>query len=297
MKLLNFGSLNIDIVYRVDHTVRPGETLSSYDLSTHAGGKGANQSAALAKAGTEVFHAGKIGRDGTWLLDKLKSFGVNTSFVTVGEGKTGHAVIQVSKNGENAIVLYGGGNREITESEVTAVLDHFTSGDILLLQNEINNIPFIMELAAEKGMRIVFNPAPFDEAVKQYPLALVDLFIVNETEGSGLSGEPGNSDQVMNRLTALYPEKEVILTLGAGGVLYGKGPDRVRGNALSVAVTDTTAAGDTFIGYFLSGEVTGLPVKENLDAASAASALTVQKSGAMDSIPQKEEVKKFRQVR
>ena len=290
MKILNFGSLNIDLVYRVDHTVRPGETLSSYDLSTHAGGKGANQSAALAKAGTEVFHAGRIGSDGMWILEKLRSYGVDTGFVTVGSGKTGHAVIQVSKSGENAIVLYGGGNREITEDDITGVLNRFSPGDILLLQNEINNIPFIMNSAAQRGMRIVFNPAPFDEDVKNYPLHKVDVFIVNETEGSGLSGVTGRGDEIVDRLVSIFPGKEIILTLGAEGVLYGKDDKRVRGRALSVSAVDTTAAGDTFIGYYLAGVVKGMNIEDILNTACAASGLTVQRPGAMEAIPLMKEV-------
>ncbi len=294
MKILNFGSINIDLVYRVDHTVRPGETISSRDLSIHAGGKGANQSAALAKAGVKVFHAGKIGSDGEWILEKLRSFGVNTDFVFNAAEKTGHAVIQVSGSGENAIVLYGGGNLEITEDDVISVLDHFNTGDILLLQNEINNIPFIMETAADKGMRIIFNPAPFDNAVLSYPLETVDVFIVNETEGMGLSGEEsGNSEKIMDKLVSLFPGKDIILTLGADGVLSGRDEQRVSSGIIEVPVVDTTAAGDTFIGYYLSGVVESLKAEILLERACAASSITVTRLGAMEAIPEKIEVEEI----
>lgn len=291
MRILNFGSLNIDLVYRVAHTVRPGETLSSSELSTHAGGKGANQSAALAKAGGEVFHAGKIGKDGKWLLERLREYGVNTDLVIVGDGKTGHAVIQVSDNGENAIVLFGGGNMEITDSDVESIMAHFNKGDYLLLQNEINNIPYIMETAGKKGMKIFFNPAPFDKNVLKYPLEEVDVFIVNETEGSGLSGGESDPERIMDILTSKYNGKDIILTLGKDGVLFGKDDFRASAGIIDMPVRDTTAAGDTFIGYYVAGFMQGTEVEELLKFSCAASSLTVSRPGAMDSIPAAEEVK------
>ncbi len=290
MKVLNFGSLNIDSVYRVPHTVRPGETISSTGLSTHAGGKGANQSAALAKAGVSVFHAGKIGTDGVWLLEKLQNFGVNTDHIIIGKGKTGNALIQVSDNGENAIVLFGGGNKEVSKQEIKDIVSNFEKGDILLLQNEISNIPFIMKNASEKGMKIIFNPAPFEPEVRTYPLDTVDILIVNETEGSGLSGGEQDPVKIMEVLTSVYKGKEIILTLGKEGVLYGKDSFRAKAEIIDVPVVDTTAAGDTFIGYYIAGLLQGNSIQEILTASCVASSLTVSKPGAMDAIPVKEEV-------
>ncbi len=293
MKVLNFGSLNSDLVYRVPYTVRPGETLSSSSFTMNAGGKGANQSAALAKAGVSVFHAGKIGSDGTWILEKLQRFGVNTEFVTVGSGKTGHAVIQVSDNGENAIVLYGGGNVRITREEIDAVFHHFDKGDYLLLQNEINNIEYIMRSAAEKKMKIFFNPAPYNEKITTYPLHTVDVFFVNETEGYGLSGGGDTPFEIMDRLTKKYRGKDIVLTLGKDGVLFGRNDFRASADVVDVPVADTTAAGDTFIGYYIAGMFQGKPVEELLKVSCAASSLSVSKEGAMDSIPFRSEVNPF----
>ena len=285
MKVLNFGSLNIDFVYKVPHIVRPGETLSSSGLTINAGGKGANQSAALAKAGVNVFHAGKIGADGRWLLEKLNAFGVNTDFVTVSDGKTGNAIIQVSDNGENAIVLFGGGNKEISRQDITKVLGNFKRGDILLLQNEISNIPFIMETAAQAGLKIVFNPAPFEPAILTYPLDAVDIFVVNETEGSGLAGGDSDPKSIMQKLTHTYKGKDIILTLGKNGVLFGRDNFRAAADIIDVPVVDTIAAGDTFIGYYIAGLIQDTPIQEILRIACIASSLTVSKPGAMDAIP------------
>ena len=138
MKILNFGSINIDLVYRVPHIVKPGETLSSLSLARFAGGKGNNQSIALARAGAPVFHAGKIGKDGAWIVAMLKVAGADVRFVKKDPGPTGHAVIQVADSGQNSIVLFPGANRTITPQEIRDTLAHFGKGDILLLQNEIN---------------------------------------------------------------------------------------------------------------------------------------------------------------
>ncbi len=293
MNVLNFGSLNIDFVYKVPHIVRPGETLSSSRLTINAGGKGANQSAALAKAGVNVFHAGKIGADGRWLLEKLNAFGVNTDFVTVSDGKTGNAIIQVSDNGENAIVLFGGGNKEISRQNIKEVLGNFKKGDILLLQNEISNIPFIMETAAQAGLKIVFNPAPFEPAILTYPLAAVDIFVVNETEGSGLAGGDSDPESIIQKLTHTYKGKDIILTLGKNGVLFGRDNFRASADIIDVPVVDTTAAGDTFIGYYIAGLLQGKSTEEILKLSCIASSLTVSKPGAMDAIPFKDEVVKL----
>ena len=142
MAVLNFGSLNIDHVYHVDHVARPGETLASRSYRVFAGGKGANQSAALALAGAPVAHAGRVGRDGRWLVEGLSDLGVDVDHVVVDDDEpTGHAVIQVEEqSGENAIVLFPGCNRRISPDQIRTCLNSFGSGDILLLQNETNDV-------------------------------------------------------------------------------------------------------------------------------------------------------------
>jgi len=293
MKVLNFGSLNIDKVYRTPHIVRPGETISSTELLTNPGGKGANQSAALAKAGAEVYHAGKIGSNGSWILDTLSGFGVHTDYVVIGEGETGQAIIQLSDDGENAIVLFGGGNREITEEEIDSVLDHFSCGDMLLLQNEINHIPLIIRKASARGMKIYFNPAPYDHGIEHYPLELIDAFVVNETEGAGLSGGYEDPDTILDTLTGKFPGSEIILTLGRDGVVYGKDDIRESAGVVAVPVVDTTAAGDTFIGYYIAERIRGSNVKRALEVSCRASSVTVARLGAMESIPRVDELEEL----
>lgn len=289
MKILNFGSLNIDLVYRVPHIVKPGETLSSLSLTTFAGGKGNNQSIALARAGAPVFHAGKIGKDGDWLVRNLKAAGADVRFVRKAPGPTGHAVIQVADSGQNSIVLFPGANRTITPLEIRETLTHFGKGDILLLQNEINAIPDIMKTAHKAGLKIWFNPAPFDPAILKYPLSLVDLFIVNEIEAADLSGaKAGNSALVA--LARQFPAAQILMTLGAKGAMLKSGTRQWVVPAPKVKAVDTTAAGDTFIGYYAASLIKGFAPEQCLTYACKAAALSVTRKGAADSIPDKKEV-------
>lgn len=285
MNILNFGSLNIDLVYQVEHIARPGETIASSSHQVFAGGKGANQSAALARAGASVFHAGQVGPDGPWLVDKLAELGVDVQHVRVGDVPTGHAIIQVDRQGQNSIVLFAGANAEIDRGAIDAALSCFNRGDILLLQNEINDVSYIIAAASERDLTICLNPAPFGPEVCAYPLELVDLLIVNETEATGLAGasEP-------TALASLCPHAQIALTLGAAGVQYRSPSEEFHLPAPHVEAVDTTGAGDTFIGYFLQGLTTSMTARDAMARAVKAAALCVTRPGAMDSIPAADEL-------
>lgn len=284
MKILNFGSINIDYVYEVADFVSPGETIASKGFQTFIGGKGCNQSVALAKAGVEVFHAGNISESGLFIKTQLEKWGVNTSFINLVEEATGHAIIQVSQTGENAIIIYGGANQTITSRQIEATLTHFGQGDILLLQNEINCIPEIMKKAKAQGMQIFFNPAPMTCAVHDFPLDLVDVFIVNETEGENLTGET-EIETILNKMQEKFPDSTTLLTLGKKGSIYLNNKQRIDTKAIEVKAIDTTAAGDTFIGYFIAGLQKELSIKSALELATKAAAITVTKKGGAVSIP------------
>ena len=214
MRVVNFGSLNIDYVYRVDHFVQPGETMSAQSLQIQCGGKGLNQSIAAARAGGTVSHAGKIGGDGTVLTDILRKSGVDTDFVTVGDGPSGHAGIQVDPSGQNCILLFGGCNQEITHEEIDRVLARFQAGDYLILQNEINGLDYLMTQAARRGLRIVFNPSPIDVSISRLPLGEAWLLIFNEIEGAALAGCDEEED-IINTLRRRWPRCRLLLTLGS----------------------------------------------------------------------------------
>lgn len=293
MKFLNFGSLNLDFVYDVEHFVRPGETISSAALNTFSGGKGLNQSVALSRAGAQTYHGGCIGKDGQVLLDGLRAAGADVSFVRVLKScRTGHAIIQVDPSGQNCILLFGGANQAVTDVQIEETLSRFGAGDFLLLQNEINGLEQLMKKAAEKGIRIAFNPSPIDGKISQLPLGKVEFFLLNEIEGAALGG--GNRpEEILEGLKKRYPKAKIVLTLGKEGALYFDGEKTFFQPIFPVKVMDTTAAGDTFTGYFLEAVSRGLPGDVCLKRAAAASAIAVSRKGASPSIPDGAEVDAF----
>jgi len=289
MKILNFGSLNLDLVYQMPHFIRAGETLSSTAFNKNVGGKGLNQSVALAKAGAEIYHAGLVGEDGEMLRAFLAENGVDTRFVRTIDQPSGHAVIQVEPAGNNCIFLYGGANQCVTEAFIQEALEPFGEGDFLVLQNEINSIDKIIEAAYAKGMQVVLNPSPIADNLKELPLEKISWFILNEIEGGELSGET-DPDKILDKLTELYPHAQIVLTLGGDGSIYcGKG-ERIRQEVYKVKAVDTTAAGDTFTGFFFAAVADGVPAAEALRRASKASSISVTRPGAAASIPTLAEV-------
>jgi ribokinase len=291
MSILVFGSLNIDHVYQVEHLVRPGETLPSTEYRRFQGGKGANQSVALARAGADVFHAGRIGSEGLWLRDAIAAEGVDVTHVGLDNQPTGHAIIQVDPAGENSILLYGGANLTVTSDDAHYVLSHFGEGDWLLLQNEISSLPAILREASERGLKVAFNPAPMTPDVQGYPLDGVSLLVVNQTEGAALAGvEDASPELLVGMLQDRFHDAAILLTLGGDGSLYVSGGEHIRTPAQAVEAVDTTAAGDTFIGYFLAELLAVESVPEALALASRAAALCVTRPGAAGSIPRRSEI-------
>lgn len=290
MKILSFGSLNIDYVYKVPHFVKKGETLSAKELNVYTGGKGLNQSIALARAGVKTYHAGAIGTDGMFLLDHLKEAGVNTDFVKVlKDVRTGNAIIQNDEEGDNCIVLFGGANQAISKDQVDEVFEHFTKEDYLLIQNEINQLPYIVEKAKETGMKIILNPSPMNEKIKELPLHQIDYFILNEIEAMQIlemdDQEEIDGNYFMELLHKRFPDATIVLTLGSDGSICTSGNEYVTQPIYKVKAVDTTAAGDTYTGYFIAGILNGKTIKESMDMASKASALAVTRQGAAPSIP------------
>lgn len=290
MRVLNFGSLNIDYVYKVDHITREGETQHSLQLKTFAGGKGLNQSIAMAKAGVAVCHAGLIGKDGSLLLETCRAEGIDTMYIKEIGGASGHAIIQVDKSALNGILVHAGANGMITRDYVDQVLADFGEGDLLVLQNEISLLSDIIELAAAKKMTIILNPSPIDEQVLNCDLSRISLFIMNETEGSLIAGGREQPEDILDYMMERYPAAAVVLTLGSKGSYYCDHERRVFQPVYQTTAVDTTAAGDTFSGYFIRGMVRNLPVERSLKMAACAAAIAVSREGASASIPMADEV-------
>ncbi len=291
MKVLNFGSLNVDYVYHVDHIMQPGETQSSTQRQVFAGGKGLNQSVALAKAGLSTYHAGQVGdvADGAMLLEVLEKNGVNVSLVRRIDGPCGHTFIQVDQNAQNCILLYGGANRCIPADYREQVLSQFAPGDVIVLQNEINDLDKVIDEAYARGMTIVLNPSPFDHCLDACDWNKIDVFFINEVEGAQISGRE-DADGILEWFRAHHPEALVVLTLGGAGSCCLKDGQVYRQEIIPVQAVDTTAAGDTFTGFFLRAYLGGQSIPEALALAARASSITVSRPGAADSIPTMEEL-------
>lgn len=284
MKLLVFGSLNIDHTYQLHHLVREGETLSSSSYAKNEGGKGFNQAAALAKAGLDVHFAGAIGADGLFLKEYLQALNMDVSNIQVLDVPTGHAIIQVDEAGSNSIILYGGANQAITEEQIDRVLAQFDEGDYILLQNEISLGEQILRKAHNKGIHIILNPSPISADLLTWPLDMVGWLILNEIEGADLSGKD-DPDEIVTALMNSYHIPHIVLTLGEKGAMYASESTRIRQHAIPTTVVDTTAAGDTFTGYFFASILSGKAPAEALLRAATASSLAINKEGAAKSIP------------
>lgn len=289
MRILNFGSLNIDKVYAVEEIVRGGQTVDSLNFSESVGGKGLNQSIAVAKAGGVITHAGCVGKDGAMLLAALSENGVNTSLIKSIDVASGQAIIQVDKEGQNCIILYHGANYEVDKAYIDEVMNQFDEGDILILQNEISNIDYIIEVASKKSMKIYLNPSPINEALKSYNMQAISGIFVNEHEGAYLA-EATEIEDILNNLSNKYPHLEIILTFGDKGAYYRHDKVNIFQPAYKVNAVDTTAAGDTFTGYFLALRQQGKSIEDSLNLASKASSITVSRKGASVSIPKIQEI-------
>lgn len=289
-QILNFGSINVDLVYNVPHFVRPGETLNSDAYQIFAGGKGFNQSIALARAGANVQHAGMIGTDGQWLLDRLKKEGVEPTSTRISDDfPTGHAIIQVDPAGENSILLHGGANMELSAADLNDALDQCETADYLLLQNEINCVGDSIIEGKRRGLQVVFNPAPFTSNVHDFPLEEVDLFIMNEIEAEGLCGSSA-PEEVHATISRCYPHAAAVLTRGSEGAYYFNAQTEHHEPAVPVEAVDTTAAGDTFIGFFLAELIRSGNYNAALELGCQAAARCVTKLGAADSIPHRNDL-------
>ncbi|WP_144787877.1 ribokinase [Lysinibacillus fusiformis] len=284
MKFLNFGSLNIDKVYTLPHFVKEGETLSSDSFEQYPGGKGLNQSIALSKSGAQVFHAGKIGKDGLFLKQKLTEEGINVEGIVEDGLITGHAIIQVTLTGENCIFLYGGANKEITVEQIDQVLEDFNADDFLVLQNEINSLDYLINAAYRKGLTIALNPSPISDTMKDLDLSKIDFLLLNEIEGQAISGET-SPNKILDHLLSNNSNLKIVLTLGTNGVVYRDKIQEHKQEIYKVKVKDTTAAGDTFLGYFLSMISQKADITSALNIASKAASLAVSRKGSSSSIP------------
>jgi len=296
------GSLNADLVQRVNHFPAAGETLSGGDLETFPGGKGANQACAAARLGATVKMIGNVGDDelGSMLLESLKDAGVDTNGIARINISTGAATIFVLENGENAIVISAGANGKLAPADVRVRLQEICSEDILLCQLETprDTVLEALKIAKNVGATTVLDPAPAGSATEEI-LSAADILTPNETEVQTILCEsektPVDSQSVRGlskRLLACGPGK-IVLKLGDAGCHFDDGTTFDAVSGFDVNAIDTTGAGDTFNGALAVKLGEGCEMKGALRFANAAAAISVTRSGAQTSIPNRIEVEEF----
>ncbi|MGV6840333.1 MAG: ribokinase [Planktomarina sp.] len=285
MTIFNLGSINVDHFYSVPRIPHPGETLASTAYDVGLGGKGVNQSVAIAKAGGRVCHIGAVGPGGAPWLDRLNALGVGIDAVFHTDTPTGHAIITVAADGENVITLFAGANQVIPKAHIQNALADMAQDDWLLFQNETNGQADAIECAKSKGAKIAYAAAPFEADRALSLLPQIDLLSMNEGEATELAKSLGVSD------FADIPVPMLLVTFGAKGARLYRGPDVIEIQGLKAKVVDTTGAGDTFFGYFMASIDQGVDFKAALDLANKAAALKVTRPGTADAIPSLDEVR------
>ena len=288
MTVFNLGSINADHVYNVPHLPGAGETLAAHSMQTGLGGKGANMSVAVARAGSHVAHIGAVGGDGLWARDRLMEYGVDTRHIALSSAPTGHAIINVDQAGENAITLLAGANFDIEEPAIEQALSIGKVGDIFVTQNETNAQEFAAKLGSKLGFRVCYAAAPFDAGAVKAVLPYLDFLILNEVEAQQLEAALGQSIEQLD-------VADIVITLGGKGARWINKADSVdqQFDALKVTPIDTTGAGDTFTGYVLSALDRGLSMGQAISLATRAAALMVTRLGTADVIPDLKEVEEF----
>lgn len=286
MTIYNLGSINTDIVYSVPHIPAPGETLASTGRAIFMGGKGANMSVAIARAGSRASLIGALGLDGDWALQRLMEYGVDTRHIVQIETESAQAIIMVDPHGENAIVLHPGANGEIPQTALQTALSEAETGDWFVTQNETNLQRTGAALAKKMGLKVAYAAAPFSAERVQAVLEYLDFLILNEVEAQQLTEATGKAPDALG-------VRDVIVTLGADGADWFGPEGKQHFDAIPVTPIDTTGAGDTFTGYLLAGLDQGMPMAQAINLATKAGALMVTRKGTADVIPDLSEVRAF----
>ena len=277
-KVYNLGSINMDQIVRVGHFPAAGETISGTLSGTALGGKGLNVSVALSQAEMKPVHIGAIGADDAQIEQALDQFGVDASKIARVDLPSGSAYVFVDASGENSIVVCPGSNNAITETQIQDALAEAESGDWLCLQNETNAQAEAAKIARSKGMKVAYMAAPFDASKIVDLLGDVDLLALNETEARQLAEHAGKPLEDLGI-------DQILITLGAKGAQFTKSGATFKIGGRIVNVVDTTAAGDTFFGFFLAEYLRTSDPERSLSVANTAASITVQTEGAALSIP------------
>lgn len=296
-KIIVIGSCNTDMVIKSDRLPVPGETILGGTFFMNSGGKGANQAVAVARLGGRVSFVAKTGNDifGKQSIELYQTEHINTDYVfSDAKEPSGVALITVDAHGENCIVVASGANAHLMPKDVEHARKEVESGDILLMQLEIpyETVEYSAQIANEKGMKIILNPAPA-QSLPQSLLNKLFLITPNRNEAEILSGIKVTDIESAKKAAKAISEKgveNVVITLGVQGSLVKEKDNYYHVEACKVDTVDTTAAGDTFNGGLCVALSEGKSLKEAVEFAAKAAALTVTRMGAQSSIPYRKEI-------
>jgi len=292
-KILVIGSSNTDMTIKAARIPAPGETILGGDFKMGPGGKGANQAVAAARLGGNVTFVCKVGRDlfGENAVRGYEKEGIDTSHILYSEKPSGVALIMVDASGENVISVAPGANGDMTVEDIRSMRDIIISADYLILQLEIP-VAAVLEaakIAHNAGVYVILNPAPATKLPEEI-FGYLSLITPNQTEAALMTGIKEDIDAAMNKLS-LMGVKNILFTLGSKGSAVWTGSEALIVPAQKVNAVDATAAGDTFCGALCVAMSEGLSLKDAAEFATKASALTVQKMGAQESIPHRKDIK------
>lgn len=292
-KVVVIGSSNTDMTIKGDRLPKPGETVLGGEFRMGPGGKGANQAVAAQRLGADVSFICKVGRDifGDNAIAGYQKEGIDCSHILRSDKASGTALILVDGNAENCIAVAPGANADLTPEDVDSVADVIRSADYLILQLEIpvESVLRAAKIAHEAGVYVILNPAPACHLPDEL-FGYISLITPNQTESALLSGIEDNLDAAVEKLMQLGV-KDVVVTLGSKGSLVISEGAKTLVPSLKVKAVDTTAAGDTFCGALCVALSEGCSLVDAAGFATKASALTVQKMGAQDSIPFRSDIK------
>lgn len=294
------GSINVDHVISVPYFAKPGETLSGENYHIAYGGKGANQAVAAVRLGANVAFIGCIGSDdiGNTMKNAFSQDGIDTTHIaTIEQEMTGMAFIQVAQSGENSIVIARGANAYLNEQIVQQNEVQIAQSDYLLMQLEtpVTAVELATNIAKKNGVKVILNPAPA-QPLSNNLLSKIDIITPNETEAEILTGVQVTNEQSAVKAAQVFHQKgieSVIITLGAKGVFFSRKGESKMIRGFQVQAVDTTAAGDTFNGGFVTALLEGQSFEEAIRFGQAAAAISVTRQGAQSSIPTKQETLDF----
>lgn len=290
-KALVIGSVNVDSTYELKTLPVLGETILAQKKHQNIGGKGLNQAVALSRMGLETTFMSAIGNDqsGVQVLEYLSNTNINSDFIIKKESDTGEATILVDEKGDNMIIPYLGANNLLTKNDIADYSNVFEGIDVCVLQMEIPiaTVEYIVDYCYEKNIRVILNPAPASTDLSHETLVKVDYLVPNETELEILSGKLISTDNIeeVGRELIRQGLQRLIVTFGKHGSYYFDKEEYYHVQPEKTKVVDSTAAGDTFIGAFVSCILKGDRAKEAMKFANRASSITISKKGAAESIP------------